>query len=114
MSSIDRQIAKRELVTLGALIEHHGRDVYTPDDQVQAVRAILRGVMDWITDEPTIEALIVEDVARMIARCDDREELRDLSVQIRDLMFDFEPDASRVALTEDEAMILTKIGRMEQ
>lgn len=80
--------------------------VDTPSARPAAVATVLRGIVDWLTDEPTLEAQIVEDVARMIERCDDGEELRDLAVQIRQLMFSFEPDAGRVAMTELEARVL--------
>jgi len=107
--NIDQKIAKRETVTLRALIENHARKVHTPPEQVEAVQALQRGIAEWITDEPTLLALIIEDVARMIAQCQDGEELRDLSVQIRDLMLDYQPDASRVALTEDELAVLNQL-----
>jgi len=74
-----------------------------------AIARILRGILDWLEDRPTLEASIVEDVARMIERCEDGEELRDLSVQIRELMFRYTPDRSRVALTESEAQLLRAI-----
>lgn len=74
-----------------------------------AIARILKGILDWLDDKPTLEACIVEDVARMIELCKDREELRDLSVQIRELMFRYTPDRSRVALTEAEAQLLRAI-----
>jgi len=83
---------------------------YTPPQRPPAVATILKGILDWLDNEPTIQAAIVEDMARMIERCHDGEELRDLSVQIRDLMLNFEPDASRVALTPAEACILHHVG----
>ena len=64
-------------------------NVYTPPERPKAVVTILKGIADWLTDEPTIEALIVEDLARAIEKCSDREELRDLSVQARAMAFSF-------------------------
>jgi hypothetical protein len=110
MDVVAREIANQDL---GTLIEEHRREVHTPEGRVQAVKLLLRGIVDWISDEPTIAALIVEDVARMVALCEDSEDLRDLSVQIRDLMFEFEPDASRVALTEEEAGVLHTLEKLE-
>ena len=86
-------------------------NVYTPPERPKAVVTILKGIADWLTDEPTIEALIVEDLARAIEKCSDREELRDLSVQVRAMAFSFQPDASRVALTPAEAQLLNTLDR---
>jgi len=83
---------------------------YTPPQRPPAVATILKGILDWLDDEATIQAAIVEDLARMIERCRDGEELRDLSVQIRNLMLTFEPDPGRVALTPAEACILHHVG----
>ena len=80
--------------------------------RMEALAKVLRGIVDVITGECTIEGGIVEDVCRMIERCQDREELRDLSVQVRDLNFRFEPDAGRVAMTEDEARVLRLLERV--
>ena len=108
----DRIITVSAAAALGALIQERPQRVrvHTPEEQVQAVTVLLKGIVDWLTDEPTLAASIIEDVARMIARCEDGEELRDLSVQIRQLMFRFKPDASRVALTADEARVLHAIN----
>jgi hypothetical protein len=84
-------------------------NVYTPPGRSAAMATILEGIVHWLTDEPTIEAGIVEDLARMIEQCGDREELRDLSVQLREMALGFEPDASRVALTADEVRLLHAI-----
>ena len=73
--------------------------------QRAAMALILEGIADWLMDECTVRAGIVEEVARMVEKCRDGEELRDLSVQLRDMAFGFEPDASRVAMTADEAMV---------
>jgi len=83
---------------------------YTPPQRPPAVATILKGILDWLDDEPTVQALIVEDLARMIERCRDGEELRDLSLQIHDLMRTYEPDPGRVALTPAEACVLHHIG----
>ena len=80
--------------------------VHTPSKRPQAVARILKGVVDWLTDEPTLEAGIVEDLARMIERCEDQEELRDLAVEVRAMMFSYEPDRGRVAMTELGARVL--------
>ena len=80
--------------------------VYTPPGRPTAMATILKGIIDWLGDEPTIAASIVDDVAAMIAMCADGEELRDLSVQIRQLRFSYQPDAGRVAMTESEALVL--------
>lgn len=80
--------------------------VYTPPGRPKAMARLLKGIIDWLADEPTVAASIVESVAGMIEKCEDGEELRDLSVQIRQLMFSYEPDASRVAMTETEMRVL--------
>lgn len=79
-------------------------------DDIQTNRAITRQQTILMSALVQNHQLIVEDVARMIAKCQTDEELRDLSVQIRKLMFEFDPDASRVALTMDEAMVLHAMG----
>ena len=80
--------------------------VYTPPARPAAMARIVKGIMDWLTDEPTIEAGMVEELARAIEKCEDREEVRDLSVQLRDFALRYRPNAARVALTEDEARVL--------
>jgi len=82
-------------ILLTALLEQH-----------PGVKVLLKGIVDLAAARCTIQGLIVEDLCRMIERCQDGEELRDLSVQVRDLMFSYRPDASRVALTENEARVL--------
>jgi hypothetical protein len=109
MDKIDREIIRRDYSTINTLIEHHQRTTHTPPARARAVQMLLRGILEWITDEPTITALIIEDIARMIEDCGDVEELRYLSVEIRNLMMDFEPDAGHVALTEDEARLLRQM-----
>ena len=94
---------------LNALIENHNRRVHTPRARMAAVQTLQQGITEWITGEHTIASLIIEDVARMIEQCQDGEELRDLSVQVRDLMLNYQPDASRVALTEDELAVLNQL-----
>jgi hypothetical protein len=81
-------------------------DIYTPPTRPQAMATILKGIVDWLTDEPTIEAGTVEDLARAIEKCGDREELRDLSVQVRNLALSYRPDAGRVAMNPLEARVL--------
>ena len=105
---VDEVISQNAARLLMACIAERPQHIecHTPERRPAAVASILRGILDWITDECTLEAGIVEDVARMIERCQDREELRDLSVQIRALMWGFRPDAGRVAMTEDEARVL--------
>jgi len=80
----------------------------------RALMTIVKGVVDLCTGRCTVAGSIVEDLARMIERCQDGEELRDLSVQVRDLMFHFTPDASRVALTENEARVLHLLEGVER
>ena len=83
--------------------------VWMPAGRPKAVTTILQGIVGWLEDRPTISAGIVEDLARAIEKCKDPEELRDLSVQLRKWVLAYDPDASRVALTENEALVL---GRM--
>jgi len=58
--------------------------------QPPAVATILKGVLDWLDDEPSVQAAIVDDLAKMVEHCHDGKELRDLSGQIRDLRRTFE------------------------
>jgi len=51
-----------------------------------AVATILKGILDWLDDEPTVPAAIVDDLAKMVERC------RDLSARVRDLRLTFEGD----------------------
>ena len=83
---------------------------------VVAVITLLKGITEWITYEPTIEVGIVEDLARAIKKCDgaDREQLRHLSVVIRDSLMWFQPDPSVVAPTETEAEILHTLEQTAQ
>jgi len=78
------------------------------------VKVLLKGIVDLAAERCTIQALIIEDLCRMIERCEGSEELLDLSVQVRDLMFHYRPDASRVALTEDEARVLHLLEGVER
>jgi len=109
---IDQEIIRRDYNTLSALVVHHQRTTHTPPARARAVQMLLRGIIEWITDNPTLGALIIEDIARMIERCNDVEEIRDLAVQIRNMMMEFEPDASRAALTEDEAQVLRQMDKL--
>jgi len=88
---------------------------YTPPTRPQAVIKLLKGLVEWLTDEPTIECGIVEDLARAMELCgDDREALRDFSVQLRNFALRYEPRPERVAMTEAELRllhVLEEVGR---
>jgi len=79
---------------------------WTSPERCAAVAVILKGIVDWLTDQCTIQAGIVEDLARAIGKCNDSEELRDLSVRVREMAIRYEPDAGRVAMTELELRVL--------
>lgn len=99
-------------VTLGGLVRRivqrpQAVRVWTSPGAPRAVLHLLRGIIDWLTDAPTIEGGMVEDLARAIEKCgDDREALRDLSVQVRNLALFYQPRPERVAPTEFEAHLL--------
>ena len=99
-------------VTLGGLVRRiwerpKAVRVWTSPGVPRAVLHVLRGIIDWLTDEPTIEGGMIEDLARAIEKCgDDREALRDLSVQVRNLALFYQPRPDRVAPTMLEAQLL--------
>lgn len=84
--------------------------IYTPPERPKSIAIILKGIVDWLTDEPTVAAGIIEDLARAIEKCDDQEDLRDLSIYMRENMFSYRP-AGRAALTPTEAKILRVIDQ---
>jgi hypothetical protein len=89
-------------------------ETWTPDTRPAAVAYILRGILDWLADKPTLAACIVEDIARAIEECgDDTEAIRHLSVVTRDLGMNFTPQPWKVALTEEEAELLHAIPNRE-
>jgi hypothetical protein len=94
----------REL--LEAIVARTARPIQT---KPPAVATLAKGIVNWVNDNPTTEALIVEDLGRMIERCGTRGELADLALQIRMLAFTFRPDGSRTDPSQITARVLEVI-----
>lgn len=117
MNELQRHASTISLKTLvEAIVARPGRvRVWTPAGAPAAVVKLLKGIVEWVTDEPTLEGGIVEDLARAIEKCgEDREALRDLSVELRAFALRYEPRPERVAVTEQEAVVLWAIDAMQE